>query len=116
MVEVLPNRYAAWAHESGRFAPAAGPTPRALGGSLRVAFPSAGQRFVIDLNVSRAQQELVLRAEAAPDARLTFVVDGGVVCQAGAPFECAWRAERGRHELRVRTDAGASARVAFEVE
>jgi hypothetical protein len=116
VVEVLPNRYAAWAHESGRFAPAAGPAPRPLGASLHIAFPSAGQRFILDPNVSRAQQEIVLRAEAAPDARLTFVVDGAVVCQAGVPFECAWRAERGRHELRVRTDPGASARVVFDVE
>jgi hypothetical protein len=38
------------------------------------------------------------------------------VCEASSPFECPWRAERGHHELRVLTDAGASTQIAFDVE
>jgi penicillin-binding protein 1C len=121
VIEVLPNRYAAWAHESGRVAPGAALEPRAPAPSAsevfpRVAFPRAGQRFVLDPHVSRGQQEIVLRAEAAVDARLTFVLDGASVCEASVPFECAWRAERGSHALRVHADSGASASVAFDVE
>jgi penicillin-binding protein 1C len=118
VIEVLPNRYAAWAHASGRLDPGAALAPGAAtsGAPPRVVFPSAGQRFVIDPRVSFAQQEIMLRAEAAADARLTFAVDDAPVCEATSPFQCPWRAERGRHELQVLTDAGASARIAFDVE
>jgi penicillin-binding protein 1C len=118
VIEVLPTRYAAWAQGSGRLEPGAALASGAAtsGAPPRIAFPSAGQRFVIDSRVSLAQQEILLRAEAAAHARLTFAVDGAPVCEATSPFECLWRAERGRHELRVLTDTGASARIAFDVE
>lgn len=118
VTEVIPERYAAWAHESGRVAPRARPAAGLdpAGAAPRIAFPGAGQRFIIDPRVSLAQQEIVLRAEAAADARLTFTLDGVPVCETSVPFACAWRAERGRHELWVRADAGASARIAFDVE
>jgi penicillin-binding protein 1C len=118
VIEVLPNRYAAWAQGSGRLdpGPALAPEAATAGAPPRIAFPSAGQRFVIDPRVSLAQQEIMLRAEAAAGARLTFAVDGALVCDASSPFECPWRAERGHHELRVLASDGGSARIAFDVE
>jgi penicillin-binding protein 1C len=118
VIEVLPNRYAAWARDSGRLRPGATLPPAAAtaGAPPRIAFPSAGQRFVIDPRVSLAQQQLMLRAEAAADARLTFAVDGALVCEASSSFECPWRAERGHHELLVLASDGGSARIAFDVE
>ncbi|HTV24355.1 MAG TPA: hypothetical protein VMG12_36935, partial [Polyangiaceae bacterium] len=118
---VLPARYVAWAHDTGRIGSAEPLLPRAaepLFGSAppRIVAPSHGQRFVIDPNVSRSQQEIVLRAEAPADARVAFVVDGARVCESSLPFECPWRAARGRHALVVRSAAGESAPRAFDVE
>jgi hypothetical protein len=119
VIERIPNRFAAWAHGIGRLAADADDAPERppMGaGAPRVVFPRAGQRFMLDPQVSPAQQEIVLRAEAAADARLTFAMDGARVCEAAVPFECVWRAERGRHELRVHSASGASAAIAFSVE
>jgi penicillin-binding protein 1C len=119
VVEVIPDHYLAWAHDSGRLGPSTELAARAHGppaGPPRIVFPSARQRFLIDANVSPEQQGMVLRAEAPADARLRFAVDGVLLCEARAPFQCPWPATRGRHTLQVEADTGASARIAFEVE
>jgi penicillin-binding protein 1C len=128
LVEVLPERYAAWALDSGRWLasvrrPASELAELALPGarstaptSPRVVFPRAGQRFVFDARVSPSQHELLLRAEAEARATLRFEVNGVLVCEARVPFECSWPLRRGRHELIVRAEAGEASRVPFSVD
>jgi penicillin-binding protein 1C len=129
-IETLPARYAAWAQASGRAPPLASehgtsPSDKALhaeareprGGPapLRILVPGAGQRFSIDPRVSRAQQELVLRAEAEPGQRVRFEVDGAVVCEVDVPLSCPWPLAVGLHRLEV--SAGGTRRSrSFRVE
>lgn len=120
LIENLPQRYAAWARSSGRGPPLGALTPSsapvASAAPPRVISPKPRQHFVLDPHVSPAQQEIMLRAEADAGARLAFELDGAVVCEASAPFECPWRATRGSHQLRVRSAASAGEFVAFSVE
>jgi penicillin-binding protein 1C len=138
VVEVLPERYAAWARDTGRlergpgtlmastFAPTRDPTDPGSswrGGPPRVTFPRAGQRFVYDERLA-GDQMLVFAAEAQPGARLSFELDGVEVCPAGAQsagprppglVECRWALERGFHELVARA-GGLSSKLSFGVE
>lgn len=130
VLERMPERYATWAHDSGRAlggeanapappaAPGAGPHPTGSPGSRspRIVFPEAHQRFMLDGRVSRSQAELLLRAEADPSARVRFEIDGQRVCDAVVPFACPWPLRRGDHQLVVRTGAERSAPLPFSVE
>jgi penicillin-binding protein 1C len=116
-IEHLPERYAAWAEESGRVpARALPPGPERTLPLPRIVFPGTRQRFVLDERVSREKQALVLRAEAGPDARVVFEVDGEPVCETRVPFACPWLLERGRHELVVRAGVARSSTRPFSVE
>ncbi len=110
-VEALPARYAEWAVDSGRAFEAA---PEGLG--PRILSPRKGARFVIDPNLARERQEVVFAARAEPTAALAFVLDDREVCRVKTPFNCPWRLDRGRHQLEVRQEDGAAARVEFSVE
>lgn len=127
--ETLPARYAGWAHASGRveaplaLAPAVASSDEAAvpaamdtrAEPLRIIVPAAGQRFSLDPRVSRAQQELVLRAEATPGQRVRFEVDGALVCEVGVPFACVWPLTVGVHRLDVSAAGGRRSR-SFRVE
>ena len=120
-VEVLPDRYAAWAHDSGRVPPSrrAAPglsLPLARREATQIVFPTAAARFVLDPHLEPGRQELLLSARAAPDARLSFSIDGREVCTATLPFRCTWALQRGGHEFIVREDGGRSASVRFSVD
>ncbi len=117
--EVLPQRYVAWAHESGRAsaapgAPAASEPERAS--APRLTFPTSGSHFLLDGNLAAAQQELVLAASAARDERLVFELDGALICTVSAPFRCPWQLRRGAHTLQVRGRHGASSALTFHVD
>jgi len=115
-LEALPARYSAWAHDTGRAAPGIPVTRAASERSPTILFPTASARFALDDHLNGEQQALVLSAQAENTAVLVFAVDGREACQAAAPFRCPWRLERGRHELVVRDERGASSRVTFTVE
>jgi hypothetical protein len=123
--ETLPGRYAAWALASGRAdevevaevvgARTGQPPPRII-------VPGAGQRFALDSHVSRAQQELVLRAEAELGERVRFEVDGTLfevdgtlLCVVGAPFACVWPLSPGVHRLEIAAGGQRRSRT-FRVE
>jgi penicillin-binding protein 1C len=125
VVERLPERYAAWAHDSGRelgtsaaftSPPSAPPSASPAASPPRIVFPGVRQRFVLDERVSPAQQELVLRAEAGLNARVVFEVDGVRACETRVPFACPWPLERGPHQLVVQAGSARSAPRAFSVE
>jgi hypothetical protein len=128
-VERIPERYTAWAHDSGRLparaVAAASRAPvlarvdaptRAGRRPPRIAFPTSQQRFALDVRVSPSQAELLLRAEADPSARVRFEVDGQGVCEVGAPFACPWPLQKGQHRLVVRAGTERSAPLEFSVE
>ncbi len=115
-LEVLPERYTAWAHVSGRHLPA---PPAAVGDDKarpQVVFPQPSARFVLDDNLNSEQQQLVLSAHAAAGSRLVFEMDGTEVCEVAIPFKCPWRLRRGRHELVVRAGRRNASSVRFTVE
>jgi penicillin-binding protein 1C len=117
--ELVPERYAAWAHVTGR-ASTHGAAP-AAGSSLRprLLFPTPRARFVLDGNLHQEQQQIVLAARAPPGEQLLFEVDGQSVCRVGVPFQCPWHLQRGAHRARVRSAGGAGAAsetVSFSVE
>jgi penicillin-binding protein 1C len=117
--EQLPERYAAWAHATGRAnghsaAPPAGTSLRPL-----LLFPLPRARFVLDGNLHEEQQQIVLAARAPQGEQLLFEVDGQSVCRVTVPFQCPWRLRRGAHSVRVRSAGGAGAAsetVSFSVE
>jgi len=125
-VERLPERFAAWGHDSGRAPePPLGPPSRhppegparAAGAALpALVFPTPSARFVLDGHLSAQQQAIVLSARAPATERLAFELDGEVVCHVGVPFKCPWQLERGPHAVRVLSPAGASPSVRFSVE
>jgi penicillin-binding protein 1C len=135
-IEVLPPRYSAWAHDTGRIGSLTPTRPAAASGtgsiltgpigtgSIRapeseqpaILFPSSSARFVLDRHLDPAQQQIVLSAQAPAHVRLAFELDGAVVCEVALPFRCPWRLAPGRHELVVRGSSGASPRVSFSVE
>ena len=114
--ERLPERYAAWGHDSGRAhepeheGRASEPVLPAL------LFPEPRTRFVLDAHLSLEQQQIVLRARAPAAERLAFELDGAVVCDVAVPFKCPWQLERGSHTVRVLGSHGASPSVRFSVE
>jgi penicillin-binding protein 1C len=109
--EVLPERYSAWAHASGRSLAKAG-----AAGLPEVVFPKPASRFMLDGNLNAEQQQIVLSAQAPVDARLVFEVDGVEVCEVAVPFKCPWRLRHGRQELAVRDGRGNNSSVQFTVE
>jgi penicillin-binding protein 1C len=136
-LELLPQHYSAWAHDTGRLPPpvarltgsASLASSRAAGtaslqplngprtpGQPEIVFPRASAVFVLDGHLEPAQQQIVLAAQAAADARLVFELDGAVVCEVALPFRCPWQLARGKHVLSVREASGPSQRVHFSVQ
>jgi penicillin-binding protein 1C len=114
--ERLPERYAAWGHDSGR---AQEPEHRGRApdaGLPALVFPESRTRFVLDGHLSREQQQIVLTARAPAAERLAFELDDAVICEVGVPFKCPWQLERGSHVVRVLSSRGASPSVRFSVE
>jgi penicillin-binding protein 1C len=134
-LEVLPQHYAAWAHDTGRRSstsitrlpssalPVSGTAPAAAGQPLsssapdqpEIVFPRASAVFVLDGHVEPAQQQIVLAAQAPAGARIAFELDGAVVCKVELPFRCPWQLARGQHVLVARAASGQSQTVRFSV-
>ncbi len=112
--ERLPERYAAWGHDSGRAPEPEQPAPSAAPPALL--FPQSKTRLRLDTNLSAEQQAIVLTARASAAERLVFELDGEVICNVGVPFKCPWQLERGSHAVRVLSSHGPSPSVRFSVE
>lgn len=67
--------------------------------------------------MARAQQQIVLSAEAPSDSgKLGFYVDGRLAGWSAAPFRLPWTLSRGKHSVLVRSSQGLSSQpVHFEV-
>jgi penicillin-binding protein 1C len=120
-VEVVPERYSAWAHATGRQpAPEAQRAAAAAlhgdGASPEVVFPKPSARFILDGNLNSEQQQIILSAQAAVGSRLVFEMDGKQVCEVDVPFKCPWQLRRGGHELEVRNEQGQGSTVRFAVD
>jgi penicillin-binding protein 1C len=119
--ERFPPELSAWAEGAGRpmapraWSPAcpAGPGEGAdEEGELRIVYPLAGARFVIDPDRPREAQVLDVRIIAPPHAReATLRVDGTEVARVGPPFDARWQLAAGRHDLEAEVAGARSARV-----
>jgi hypothetical protein len=55
----------------------------------------------------RDQQQIALRARAAVDTQLRFVLDGRRLASVGSPFSALWKLENGEHVLIAEAQNGA---------
>ena len=121
-IEVVPERYSAWAHASGRQPATAAPRAAAAAPSgehlaqPELVFPKPSARFVLDGNLNAEQQQIILSAHAAAGSRLVFEMDGRQLCDVDIPFKCPWQLRRGGHELTVRNQQGQGSTVRFAVD
>jgi penicillin-binding protein 1C len=118
--ENYPEAYRAFARAAGRpLAPTlasprcASLRPRAAE-PLAIAWPKAGQRFVLD--PERGAQEIVVIAEGnAPSGRLSLLVDGRERARA-VDGRVAWRLEPGEHSLALSAPGKVSESVRISVQ
>jgi penicillin-binding protein 1C len=125
--ERYPDIFVPWALAAGRplaseprAAPALSRGARDASSSrasrrISVRSPRKGAAYFIDPNVSLAQQELILEAQAPQTESVTFVLDGAVLSTVGAPHRATWRMRSGEHALTVRSETGQSETVSFSV-
>jgi penicillin-binding protein 1C len=119
--ERFPPELAAWAETAGRtmapraWSPAcpAGPGDGTQDeGELRIVYPLAGARFVLDPDRPRETQVLDVRIIAPREAReATLRVDGTEVARVGPPFDARWPLAPGWHDLEAEVAGARSARV-----
>ena len=123
---VWPASLRRWMRRGRRWAPgppspAPGCPPASRTASLRrakprILSPPAGQVLVLLAGVPAGDQELPLEAETSGHAeRLSWFVDGEFLGKVDAQEALWWTPQRGRHEILVVDDSGASSRRRLEV-
>ncbi len=79
------------------------PQPAAEGGSLRILYPLAADRFILD-NSGIGQQAIRLEAEVdAPLPYIDWFIDGQPYRRAPPPYATLWQPTRGRHRISAAT-------------
>jgi penicillin-binding protein 1C len=108
--ERFPPDLSAWAAAAGRPVAPSGWSPSCPGsdeaeaaaepGDVRIAYPIAGSRFVIDPGTPRELQRLRVQIVAPASAQdATLLVDGREVSRVKLPLAVSWPLEGGEHEL-----------------
>jgi penicillin-binding protein 1C len=98
--------------------PAPGDAPRtrqAAAEPLTIRRPLGGAVFLIDPTLRAEFQQLSLSARGGAGGPLTWSIDGTIVGRVRADETLKWPLTRGRHEVVVRDEDGASARTRIEV-
>ncbi len=123
--ETYPTRFSSWATRAGRplvpveFSPACpGRADDLDRGSVAVAYPFDGARFVLDPGLARDQQAVVLTARVPRGTRaVRFVIDGRPTRSLGAPYSKSLALTHGEHVVLAEIVGGSgSAPVHFFVD
>ena len=95
---------------------APGCAPQPIGPPPRILHPLPGAVLKLISGLEATAQEVELRAEAAPEVRLSWFVDGVWLGSAGADETLWWTPSPGAHEIVALDEAGRADRRALRVD